>query len=136
MNSLLIFLFCFSKIHSDIDFPSMPSSSKWFLPFRFPDQNFVCIFHGSLACYISCPSHFLDLFPLIIFGEEYKLWSSILYNFLQPPIAFSLLGQYVLSKVRDQFSHSCKTGGKIIVLYVLIRFFLERRHERRFQTEV
>jgi hypothetical protein len=33
-------------------------SSKWSLPFRFPDQNIVCIFHPSHACYmprLSCP---------------------------------------------------------------------------------
>jgi hypothetical protein len=35
----------------------MPLSSAWSLPFRFPDQNFVCISHLFHACCMSHPSH-------------------------------------------------------------------------------
>jgi hypothetical protein len=33
----------FSRIHSNIIFPYTPRSSEWSLPFKFSNQNFVCI---------------------------------------------------------------------------------------------
>jgi hypothetical protein len=84
----------------------------------------------------------LDLIILMIIGEEYKLWSSPLCNFLHPPVTSSLLGPNILLRtffsdtlnpwcpnVRDQISHSYKTAGKIIVLHVLICMFLDSRRE-------
>jgi len=41
----------FPKIRPNI-FPSMPRSSEWYFPFRFSEQNFVCISHLSRACYM------------------------------------------------------------------------------------
>jgi len=40
------------KIHSNIIFLSTPRSSKWSLPFKFSDQNFVLISHLFIACYM------------------------------------------------------------------------------------
>jgi hypothetical protein len=39
-----------------------------------------------------CPPHLPWLIILITLGEEYKLRSSSLYSFLQPPVTSSLFG--------------------------------------------
>jgi len=63
----------FPKIHSNIIFPSTTRFSKRSLPFRFSDQNIVRLSHPSYVCYMSRPSHILDLITLIIFSEAFKL---------------------------------------------------------------
>ena len=47
----------FLKIHLNTILPSMPGSSKWYLPLRFPHQNTVYTYSLLLPCYTPRQSH-------------------------------------------------------------------------------
>jgi hypothetical protein len=113
----------------------MPLSPKWSLPFRFPDQNFVCVSHGHM--HATCPAHLihLDLITLVVFREAYVLRSFSFCSVLQPPTTSSCLDSDILHNslfsntlnlaVRDYASQSYRKMGCIFQSYKI----LDRRWE-------
>ena len=122
----------FLKIHLNIILPSAPGPSKWSGSFRFPTKTL----HTPLLSPIraKCP-HFirLDLNTWIMFGEEYRSFSTSLRNLLHSPVTSSLSGPNILLNTlfsntlrltssphaNDQVSHRYKKKNRqITVLYV------------------
>jgi len=58
------------KIRSNIILPSTSRSSEWSTPFRFYDQNFVCVSYPHPS-YMSGRPMLLDLINIIILGEAF-----------------------------------------------------------------
>jgi hypothetical protein len=112
----------FSKIHfnsislSISRSPEVLTSVQTVYTFLIFPISDVCFTYFSLLCLI-----------IVIYGEEYKFWSSALSRFLKFPVTSSLLGPSSLLKtlfsdifpltilylgMTDQVSHRLKTVGK------------------------
>jgi hypothetical protein len=73
-----------------------------------------------------------------MFVEEYKLRSSSLCNFLQPPIISSIVGpnilqRPVLKQVQHMFLSSCETRslGKIVAFDISFSEILDGREDKK-----
>jgi hypothetical protein len=102
--------------------------------FVFLVVSFHLVFLPVTYMWSACSAHpiFLDLIILIVLGKEYKSCSSSLWSFLHPPITSSLFSPNTFLSslfsntfslcssltLRDQFSHPCRTTGKIVALYI------------------
>jgi hypothetical protein len=96
-------------------------------PSRFTTKTLQAFFFSPMSA--KCPGHIilLRLIILVIFGEEYKSWSSP-WDFLRPPVAFSLLHPNILlsalfSNTRSVCS-SLKMSGDIPQPYMTSRIIV------------
>jgi hypothetical protein len=83
-------LFIFLKIHFNITVPQKLSSSIRSLSHIF--------FHQNPPVHVTCPTNLslLAFITRIIFGEQYRPWSSSPCSFLYSPVASFLLGPNIL----------------------------------------
>ena len=136
----------FCRIPFNIILPSRSRSPKWSPSLR---PAYALLLSPIRA---TCSAHLrlFDLITRMIFGEQYRAWSSLLCSLLHSPLTSSLLGPNILlstlfSKtlslhsslnVSDQLSQPYKTTGKIIVLHILIFTLLYSKLENKiFCTE-
>ena len=111
------------EIHPDIIHPSTPRPPQWSLSLWLPHQDPIHTLHFS-PIRATCSAHLLlDFITHTILGEEYKSFSSSLFNLLHSPVTSSLLRPNILlntmfsntlsflssRNIKDQVSHPYST---------------------------
>lgn len=85
----------FSKFCFNIILPSLAASPKFSLYLRLCDWSCICVFHFRHDCYMSSNLTLFHSITLSVRHQEHKLWSFLLYRFLQSfyfiQISFSTL---------------------------------------------
>jgi len=126
----------------------LPSHPRLDLPSGFFPSEFTTKTLDTPVLFLiraTCPTHpiLLDSIIRTMLGEVYRSLSYSLCSFLPSPATLSLLGPNILLNtlfsntlslhcslnVSDQVSHSYKTTGKIIILYILFFIFLYSKLE-------
>ena len=123
------------EIHPNIIHPSTPRSPQWSLSLRFPHQHPIRPPLLPHTRHMPCPPHYSRFYHPHNIGEEYRSLSSSLCSLLHSSVTSSLLGPNILLNTifsntlsflsslnaSDQASHTYKTTGKIIVLYIYLQ---------------
>jgi hypothetical protein len=109
-----------SKTHFNIILSPTSTPSLWSLSFWPPQQTPLRIHFLSHACYILCHVILLDLIILILLGEEYKLCSSSLCNFLHSPATSFLLGPHIL--LNTLFSNTFSPYSSLNIRYQVLQY--------------
>jgi hypothetical protein len=107
-------------------------------PSGFPTNTLYAFLFAPVSATCSLHLILLDLIILILPRENYKLWRSS-YSFLQPRVTSSLFSSITLITlslctsltVRDKVSHTHRTTGTMIVLYILIFMFWQQTKRRK-----
>jgi len=122
------------EIRPNINHPSTPRSPQWSLSLRFPHQEHISPPLLTHTRHMPSPSHSSQFYHPHNIGWGVQIINSSLCSLLHSPITSSLLGPNILLNtmfsnttsflsslnVSDQVSHSYKTTGKIIVLYIVL----------------
>jgi hypothetical protein len=138
------------KIHFNIILISTSMSSKRSLSIRLsPPKPRECVSLLPHTCYMRSPYHPPQFYYPNIW-REVKITKFLIKDFLQSPVTSCMSGSNILLstllsntlslcsylRFRDQFSHRCKTAGKIVSLCILVFISFYRKQENKwFCTE-